>query len=471
MLNSMLSRRQLLKSGARTAGAVAAVGVTGIAPVFSAPAYGATGKKKLAVTPQSKALVFIMLDGGNDSFNMLVPVSDSHYQEYQQTRSNLALSQDELLPLKHTPDNNGRRFGLHPSMSEVQQLFDDKKLAFIANIGPMVQPVDKQSFKAGSVTLPLGLMSHSDQFKHWQTSRPDQRINQGWFGRFADTLQPDRAAFDIPMNISLAGSNIMQNGLNSSHYSITEEGSTGLVVRESSNPLNEAILNGFNQLMTADYHNDPFKQTFLLSTWEAQQQHESFKASVLKHRIPGYFSDTPLSSQLAMVARSIKAADELGTPQQTFFLRYIGWDHHDELLNNHASMLKVVSQALGEFQQALESMGIADRVITFTGSDFGRTLTSNGNGTDHGWGGNTMVMGQGVAGGEVYGQYPSLSLGDDNPLDVGDGVLIPTTATDLLYAELALWFGLDANDLPGLFPNLLNFYNPVSESWPLGIIR
>ncbi len=479
MLNKLLNRRDLLKAGAKTTGTAAGLGLasglglTGIAPAFAAPISGSElVKKPVRVTAQRKALVFIMLDGGNDSFNMLVPTNSKHYQQYQQTRGNLALSKDQLLPLKDFMDEQGRHFSVHHSMPEVQALFSQKKLAFVANMGPMIEPVNKQNFQNGSAALPLGLMSHADQFKHWQTSMPGQRLNQGWFGRFADTLQPNRASFDIPMNISLSGSNIMQNGLKTSHYSITDKGSVGLIVKEESNALNDTILASFNDLMTADYHNDPFKQGYLLSTWEAQQQHQTFKQAVEQHQIPGDFSDTPLSQQLKKVAQSIKAADDLNTPQQTFFLRYIGWDHHDELLNNHASMLQVLSKALGEFQGALDDMGLADNVITFTGSDFGRTLTSNGNGTDHGWGGNTLVMGNGVAGGKVYGQYPELNLGDKNPLDVGDGVLIPTTATDQLYAELALWFGIKRRDLPLMFPNLKHFYNMAdpAQALPLGVI-
>ena len=169
-----------------------------------------------------------------------------------------------------------------------------------------------------------------------------------------------------------------------------------------------------------------------------------------------------------MVARTIKASKKLGLPQQTFFIRYIGWDHHDELLNNHAEMLKVVSQGLGEFQTALSELDIADKVITFAGSDFGRTLTSNGNGTDHGWGGNTLVMGEAIKGGKVFGEYPSLALG--NSLDVGDGVLIPTTATDQLYGELATWFGVRPSELPKLFPNIGNFPQGGPGYQPLGVI-
>ncbi|MEC8426968.1 MAG: DUF1501 domain-containing protein, partial [Pseudomonadota bacterium] len=413
---------------------------------------------------------FIMLDGGNDSFNMLVPRSTQHYQQYRKTRSNLALSQSQLLPLEGFEDADGRRFGVHHSMPELAQLFSEKRLSFVANIAPMIRRISKQEFYNNSAPLPVGLLSHSDQFKHWQTSRPGERINRGWFGSFADVLQHNRPVKQISMNVSLAGSNIMQNGVNATHYSIKKEGSVGLEVNETKNDLNDAILYNFEKLLNHDYSHDPFKQAYLAITREAQGQHETFKQATHEVRIDSRFSDSDLSQQLRKVAQTIKASIELGMPQQTFFLRYIGWDHHDELLQNQERMLRVVSKALAEFQASLDELKLADRVITFTGSDFGRTLTSNGNGTDHGWGGNTLVMGNPVRGGKVLGQYPDLELGSSNPLDAGDGVLIPTTATDELYAELAMWFGVAKSDLPQLFPNIGNFYDINSSSPPLGVI-
>ncbi|WP_261842958.1 DUF1501 domain-containing protein [Aliamphritea ceti] len=448
------SRRNLLKSGLTLAGTGM---LSGTAPVFSASAFAADNAPMpgdIRIKPARKALVFIMLDGGNDSFNMLVPSNNRHYQEYRNSRSNLALSQSSLLPLENRNDQQGREFGVHPSMPEIQQLFNKQDLAFISNIAPMIEPTSKQAMNNGSAKLPLGLLSHADQFKHWQTSRPEARINQGWFGYLSDALQPRRSDNQIPMNISLAGSNIMQNGILSSHYSITDKGSIGLIVNEQKTPLNAALLESFETLLSTDYQHDPFKQSYLAQTRQAQSRHQVFRDAITPVDINTRFSDTPLSQQLKVVAGSIKAADRLNQQQQTFFLRYIGWDHHDELLNNHQRMLQILSQALGEFQQSLEELGIDEQVITFTGSDFGRTLTSNGNGTDHGWGGNTLVMGKPINGGNIYGQYPSLSLGDNNPLDAGNGVLIPTTATEQLYAELARWFGVANKDINTLFPNL-----------------
>lgn len=199
---------------------------------------------------------------------------------------------------------------------------------------------------------------------------------------------------------------------------------------------------------------------------------KTYRKATADIELPNDYSDSDLSQQLRKVAQSIKASEALAMPQQTFFLRYIGWDHHDELLSNQARMLGVVSKALAEFQTSLDELGLADKVVTFTGSDFGRTLTSNGNGSDHGWGGNTMVMGSSVNGGQVFGDYPSLKLGDNNPLDTGDGVLIPTTPTDQLYAELSLWFGVDKSEIPRLFPNLSNFQTTANcEFSSMDILR
>jgi uncharacterized protein (DUF1501 family) len=456
MANNDLNRRQFLRA---SAGTVAGTGIllSGIAPRFSAPQAATASALNIPIKKQKKALVFVMLDGGNDSFNMLVPSDPAHFSEYQKTRANLALAKNALLPLKNTRDSQGRTFGLHPSLKPLQKLYNTKKLSFVANIGPMIAPLTKASFMSNAARIPLGLLSHADQFKHWQTARPDQRVNQGWFGHIADNIQVQRKDQQIPMNISLSGSNTLQNGIKSSHYSITDEGSVGLVINERKSALNKEIFNSFNQLLASDYPDDPFKQTYIAQTREAQSLHQVFRDATEHVKVPTAFSDSDLSQQLRKIAQSIKAADALGLDQQTYFVRYIGWDHHDELLDNHARMLKVLANGLSEFQHALQKMQLDDQVITFTGSDFGRTLTSNGNGTDHGWGGNSIVMGSPISGGQVLGEYPSLGLANKNPLDIGNGVLIPTLPIDALYAELAKWFGVPNSHIDQLFPNLANF--------------
>lgn len=446
-----------------------------VVPPVTPPVVPPPSNGPLKIAEQAKSLVFIMLDGGNDSFNMLVPRSDTAYQEYANTRGDLALAKSELKPLSFT-DENQKQFGLHPSMPKTQQLFNDKKLAFIANVGPMIEKVTREEYQSDSKPLPLGLMSHSDQFKHWQTSRPGERINSGWFGVVADVVQPQKAENAISMNISLAGSNIMQNGVSSREYAITKNGSIGLRVKDTTKPelaeLNSVLLSGFNEMLENN-QGSSFDKTYVDGVRHSQAQFEKFAAATNTITVNWQGGESELAQQLEMVAKAIKARDALGMAgkQQTFFVRYIGWDHHSELLNAQKKMLGIVDESLSGFQQALEELGVADDVVTFTGSDFGRSLTSNGNGTDHGWGGNTLVMGNAVEGGKIFGQYPDLNLGSVNPLDVGGGVLIPTTSTDEVYAELALWFGAEKQTLAKLFPNLANFYDVTNENSPLGFIK
>ncbi|WP_200833206.1 DUF1501 domain-containing protein [Ruegeria sp. AU67] len=337
MLTKSFTRRQFLAStGVAATGAMMGAALPGLAQA-------GTGMIK----PARRALVFVMLDGGNDSFNMLVPKDKIAYGQYSETRANLALSRGELLALDTPKDRLGRSFGLHPSMPEMAELFDQRRLSFVANVGPLVEQVRKEQFYDGSAALPLGLLSHADQFKHWQTSRPDLRVNDGWFGFFADDLQPSKSAHEIGMNISLAGNNIAQNGKIDLPYAITDKGSVGLYVKEEKSPLNDLLLDSFNRMMNADQNGDPFRETYLNLTRDAQFKHETFKSATRGIKIPRSFPSSDLAQQLRMVAKTIAASDRLGHEQQTFFVRYIGWDHHDELLANHARMLRVLSEALG----------------------------------------------------------------------------------------------------------------------------
>ena len=207
-------------------------------------------------------------------------------------------------------------------------------------------------------------MSHADQIRHWQTANPGERERHGWFGRYADVLQAGKADKQLAMNISLSGNNILQNGQDTFPYAIEQGGSVGLVMKESipgqstgQTALNNALLDGINHMLNQQ-HSDPFMQTYTEMMRHAQAHHEQFKAAVSGIQPATAFSATDLSQQLKMVARSIAASDALGLPQQTFFIEYGGWDHHDELLNNHQRMLGVLSNALAEFDGALRELNI-----------------------------------------------------------------------------------------------------------------
>jgi len=413
--------------------------------------------KTIKVDDDYKAMVCIMLSGGNDSFNMLVPTNSSSYKQYKRSRSNLALNKSSLHDLNFK-DKQGQTFALHPALSKTAKLFNDKKLSFIANIGPLVKPTTKEDYFNTSLDLPLGLMSHADQLRHWLTSIPNERVNYGIAGRVADIVQIDNKNQKIPMNISLAGSNYFQNGLKTKEYSITKDGSVGLNINEKRNALDESLYKNFNNLLKREYEDD-FKQTYMDILREAQGNHQDFKIATSDYKVKTVFSKSDLSQQLEMIAKTIASSKKLGMKRQTFYVLYHGWDHHDELLKAHDEMLTVLDNALFEFYSELEHMNLQKNVTTFTASDFGRSLTSNGNGTDHAWGGNSIVLGQSIKGGEIFGEYPSLKL--DSNLDVGGGVLIPTTSTDELYSKLLSWYGIKNKQINKILPNLKNFRNKL----------
>lgn len=417
-----------------------------------------------------KALVCILLAGGNDSFNMLVPRNGNHYTEYANTRSNLALAQGDLLNLNFT-DSNGKQFGVHPSMPEVQTLFNNDKLAFISNVGTLVEPISKSQYLNGSVPVPVGLLSHADQIQQWQTSIPQTRSSKGWGGRMADILEAGNANQNISMNISLSGTNIFQVGSTATEYAIRASagGSVGINVYEGTSALDLALKAGTESLLAQQYQ-DIFKSTFTNKVADAQSNHEEFSTAIAQAPVLSTnFSDNPLSANMELIAKTIAVRDTLNVSRQTFFINFGGWDHHDEVLDNQTAMLSVVSKALSEFQAAMEELNLADCVTTFTASDFGRTLTSNGNGSDHAWGGNVMVMGGSVNGGQIYGDYPSLAL--DGNDDVGEAILLPTTSTDEYFAELSKWFGVANGDLAYVLPNIGNFYSPTSTDLPIGFMN
>jgi len=417
-----------------------------------------------------KAMVCILLAGGNDSFNMLVPRNGANYTQYATTRSNLALPQGDLLPLDFT-DSNGKQFGVHPSMPEVQSLFNNDKLAFVSNVGTLIEPITKTQYQNGSKPVPVGLLSHADQIQQWQTSIPQTRSSKGWGGRMADILKAGNGNQNISMNISLSGTNIFQVGNNSAEYAIRASagGSVGISAYDGTSVLDQALKKGAESLLAQQYQ-DIFKSTFTNKITDSQANHVEFSAAIEQAPVLSTsFSENAVSANMELIAKTIAVRDVLNVKRQTFFITIGGWDHHDEVLNNQVAMLSVVSKALSEFQTAMEELNLADCVTTFTCSDFGRTLTSNGNGSDHAWGGNVMVMGGSVNGGQVYGNYPSLALNSND--DVGGAILLPTISTDEYFAELSKWFGVSNGDLDYVLPNIGNFYDPTIGSMPIGFMN
>lgn len=427
-----------------------------------------------------RAVVCLFLSGGNDSFNMLVPRESSAYAQYQATRSNLALAPGSLIDIHPTGQPN---FAVHGGMPEIAALFEAGHAAFVANVGTLIEPVQNRAqVSAVSKQLPLGLFSHSDQIEQWQTSLPHQRSGIGWAGRTADLLQGLNANQKVPMNISLDGSNVWQTGNQNAEYAITTDGAVALQNysfgwQQSDTTSAQPFSQGVDSHLAQQYSNI-LMQTFNSRKKAALDAYNAFTIATSAELDDGIdFPDSYVGSRLQMIAKAIQghAHSALGAVRQTFFVNLGGWDHHSGVLGLQAAMLPQISAAIGAFYSQLAAMNMQNNVTLFTASDFGRTLTSNGQGSDHAWGGNQLVVGGSVKGKHIYGTFPSLALNpesgpEQNPLDTGSGRLIPTTSCDQFFAELALWLGVSPTDLPLVLPNIGNFYTPSASNPPLGFM-
>ena len=416
-----------------------------------------------------KALVCLFLAGGNDSFNMLVPTTSGEYAAYAKARGNLAQAMDTLLPL--APSNlGGRTLGLNPSMPELRDLFNLGKLSFVSNVGSLIRPLTLSEYKAGK-SLPVSLFSHVDQVKQWQTCIPDQRTAIGWGGRAADILASLNTPSLVSMNISLSGQNIFLTGQKAFTYSIGSSGATALTGYDTAavNNLTAQRTKAVDGELGQQYRN-LFEQTYANTTRDAISSYKEFTAALsgitLATAIP---SGNSVASNLAMVAKTIAARSKLGARRQVFFVLLGGFDLHDNLATNHPGLLKVVSQGVNSFWSALGEIGMQNNVTLFSASDFGRTLTSNGDGSDHAWGSNHFVLGGAVAGGQVFGDkaagyYPDLQ--NLAAIDTGQGRLIPGVAVDEYARDLLTWFGVSATDLDYVLPA---FSSRFAGRNPLGI--
>ncbi|MBI5426565.1 MAG: DUF1501 domain-containing protein [Opitutae bacterium] len=402
-----------------------------------------------------KALVCLFLAGGNDSFNMLVPTTAAEYAAYSTVRGNLALAKDTLLEI--TPSNlGGRTLGIHPSMTEVRDLFTQGKLSFVSNVGSLVRPTTLADYKANKYR-PISLYSHADQVKQWQTCMPDQRTAIGWGGRAGDIIKSLNSASLVSMMISLSGQNTFLTGERTFGYTVSSAGATALTGYSptATNSLTALRTAAADSLLEAQY-SSLFDQSYGGNSAAAIDAYYEFSGALtgvtLATAVP---SGNTLANNLAMIAKIASVAGKLGAKRQVFFVQIGGWDHHDELINNQLTLLRTVSQAVGFFYTALGELGLQNKVTLFSASDFARTLTSNGNGSDHAWGGNHFVMGGSVAGGRVAGNpeqgyYPDLQ--QRASIDTGQGRLIPGVSVDEYARDLLSWFGVGNGDMDYVLP-------------------
>lgn len=463
----------------------------------------AMGEASATNASDYKALVCVFLYGGNDHDNTFIPFDDASHDIYKTYRNvgdasasiywdkYAAATDKKLKVLSASGLSGGRQYAVQPAMSHLADLFESGQLGVLLNVGTLVKPTTKEQYTNKSATLPPKLFSHNDQFNLWQTNQPDgvEGATKGWGGRLGDIFLRNgglnsKANFTC---INASGNAVFVSGSDVMPYQVSTIGaipinSVGLgnnlsvFGRSSALPALKKILNMDNiSTNLRDHWMEKAWSRMVTSSLDNQSIVTSGINNVTDNKITGpkvtfttSFGADSLSAQMKIIAQLIAAGasgSNMGVKRQVFFVSLGGFDLHDNLMANHSNLLKNVNDAMHSFYKATEQLGLADQVTTFTASDFGRTLASNGDGSDHGWGSHHMVMGGAVNGKRFWGTAPELGL--DTTDSVGQGRLLPSTSVDEFAASLATWMGCSSTDLSTVLPN----YSQFSSSAALPIFR
>lgn len=453
------SRRAFLKRGA-------ALGLAGVATPF-VTSLAAIGEAAAATSTDYKALVCIFLYGGNDYANTLPPYDTTGYNQYQTSRSVLAIDRAALAATALSPTTalpNGRQYALAPTMASLMPVFNAGKLAIALNVGTLVQPTTKAQYNAG-IRLPPKLFSHNDQQSYFQASSPEGAAT-GWGGRIGDLLQSGNGSSTLTC-INTSGNAVYLTGSSAVQYAVGTGGpialinnSTTLYSSATAMSTLKSMITGTSTNILANEHAKVTKRAL-----DTYTQLNGALAGAPAANFPLFPTGNSLADQLKMVARMISVSAELGAKRQVFFVSLGGFDMHDFLLRDHPTLIGRVADAMKAFYDTTVALGVADKVTTFTASDFGRTLQANDDGSDHGWGSHHFVMGGAVNGQKFYGTAPAIGNGTAD--DVGQGRLLPTISVDQYAATLASWFGVTSGQMTTVLPNMGN-YN--QSTWNLGFV-
>jgi uncharacterized protein (DUF1501 family) len=417
----------------------------------------------LAAAEDYRAMVCLYLNGGNDGNNTLVP-TDGAYSDYSTARPDLALAKSSLVGL--AGQSAGHAFGLHPALSPLADLYNQERLAWIANTGPLIVPATAQQVMDRAVPIPSFLMSHSDQ----------TAMQQGWGGDADTSGWAGRALEKLP--------SALINPLNA----VTMDSNRTLVLGQSSTVsfLNQGGVQYWgsaNLAQASDYWTQTLNN---MARWQFGNRYEAEYASTLNSSLAdstvitsalarstsptGNFGSDELSQKLKTLATVLPVFKAMGYRRQIFLVTWGSFDTHYEQMGTadrtQDSQLAVVAKALAAFDTSNVDAGLDLNVTTLMMSEFGRTLRpASGGGSDHAWGNHWFALGGAVAGRQVLGQFPSLVLGGPDDSDPGrGGRMVPSTATDQVGATLMQWMGLSSDQLTAVFPNLVNF---SSKTLPL----
>ncbi len=461
------NRRDFIK--ALGAGALATTALTAAPTTFTAHAAGTSGYK---------ALVCVFLFGGLDCHDLILPYDPSSYDQYAQLRSSLLTQQGStrqrasLLPLTSATASvlQGREVALPPEMPQLAGLFQEGEAAIVGNVGPLVEPVTRASFESGAARLPPRLFSHNDQQAVWQANQPEG-AQYGWGGLFADAVLASGANASLPQFTTITTEEVgpFLTGRNAMPYRVSTAGAVRVDFLEDyyenvSGERTELLEAVRNQLAAGSYRGNHLLERDMAAAlsggFTTNEVYDAARQQGVS--LPTSFPTTPLGAQLKAVVETINVRERLFASRQVFFVGLGGFDTHDAQARALPKLLSQVDGALAAFQTAMEALGLTRDVTLFTASDFGRTLTVNGDGTDHGWGGHQIVLGGAVKGGDIYGSLPPPALGHE--ADSGGGRLIPSVAVDSYAAEIGRWFGLNKSELSAALPGLNNF-DPLSNSF------
>ena len=470
--HSNLTRRGLLKSTAALAlQRVSIPMATSLGLMADAAAQSAN---------DYKALVCIFLYGANDHYNTVIPYDVATHTNYYNIRKGtptagtvydgIAIGRNALSATAlSTALSDGRLMALNPEMSPLKTLFENKRASILMNVGPLVVPTSRIQYDNKSVPLPPKLFSHNDQQAYWQSSFQTEGGAKGWGGRAADLLLSNNSKSTLTC-ISINGNALFLSGQNAISYQMSSTGATTINAIKGKSLFGSANCAAALQTLITQQSSLPMASDYTTVTKRALDTYDGIVAAIgatasasMNALFPSSATNT-LSAQLKMVARMIEQQATFGMKRQVFMVGMGGFDLHDFLATQHPPLLQKLSSAMKEFDDAMTSLGKGSQVTAFTASDFGRTLTSNGDGSDHGWGSHHFVMGGAVNGGTILGTAPEIGLTHNQ--QVGSGRLLPSTAVDQLGAELAAWFGVSATDVKTVLPNAKNF-----DLYKLGLFK
>jgi uncharacterized protein (DUF1501 family) len=420
----------------------------------------AIGEAAAATASDYKAIVCVFLYGGNDYANTLIPADTTNYNLYNAQRSALAHSQASLAGTTLAPTvplAGGRTYALAPTLAPLMPIFNAGKMAVVLNVGTLVQPTTKTQYTNKSVPLPPKLLSHNDQQSYWQSSSPEG-ASSGWGGRIGDLLQSGNTNPSLTC-MNPAGNAVFMSGVTAVQYALTTNGPIALNARTSlqgstaaGTALRSLISTPVNHMLETELAKVSARSLNLYDLVTNALAIAPATSTVFPAAAdPG----SSLGAQLKQVARLISVSSQLGAKRQVFFVSTGNFDTHDGILTVHPRLMTNLADALRAFYDTTVELGVASQVTTFTASDFGRALTANNDGSDHGWGSMHFVLGGAVKGKAYYGTPPVVA--NNGPDDIGQGRLIPTTSVDQYAATMASWFGISDSDMPTVLPSIGNY--------------